>query len=175
MTILAEFRYQGALQYHYTARVTGHTHTRLIGNYFHDTKMPAGPYPCRFALGGHHLGASFRSGGLTGNLLGPSICLAAHRVGSNECPSDESGSPLPATDSLACDAVFARERGQTATVELRDSLGHVLQAQQDSLAYPITEAGATFTSGAGAVAAGTYDCHFSVAGNQADRQFRVSG
>jgi hypothetical protein len=136
--------------------------------------MPAGHYACGFKLGRHHLGKSFTGDGPTGSLLGPSACLAAHRVGIDECPRDESGAPLPPTNAITCDAVFARERGQTATIELIDAGGNVIGSQDDTLGYPITEAGATFTSNTGNFAPGRYDCSFSVAGQHADRSFSVS-
>jgi hypothetical protein len=174
-TILAEFRYQGALQFKYVEHVTPRTHARLIGTYFYDTKMPAGRYACRFTLGHQHIGKSFRSGGPTGNLLGPSVCLGSHQVANDECPHDEGAAPLPTTRQITCDAVFARERGQTAKFELRDAAGNVVDTEYDTLPYPITEAGATFTSSGGTFAAGNYDCSFSVAGQHADRSFTVSG
>jgi hypothetical protein len=136
--------------------------------------MPAGRYGCRFKLGRQKLGKSFRGNGPTGNLLGASACLAAHRVGIDECPRDEAAAALPPTQAITCDAVFARERGQTATVELLDPSGNVIGSQQDPLSYPITEAGATFKSNTGNFAAGRYDCSFSVAGQRADRPFSVS-
>jgi hypothetical protein len=173
-TLRAEFRYQGALQFRYVARVTPRSHTRVIGTYFFDTKMPAGRYACRFTLGRQHLGKSFHSGGPTGNLLGPSVCQGSHHVGIDECPQDEGTAPLPATNRITCDAVFARERGHAATVELLDAAGHVVDSQDDTLTYPITEAGATFTSQDSAFPPGSYDCSFSVAGQHADRRFSIS-
>ena len=174
-TLRAQFRYQGALQHQYTEHLGRGSGTRVIGVYFFHTKMPAGRYSCRFTLGGHSLDASFRSSGPAANVLGPSVCLATHRVGSNECRRDEGNAALPATKGITCDAVFARERGRVATVELLDEAGHVVATQQDSLNYPITEAGATFMSGGGAFSPGTYDCSFSVGSARADRRFQISG
>jgi hypothetical protein len=174
-TLRAEFRYQGMLQFTYVAHVTPRAHSRVIGTYFYDTKMPAGRYACRFTLGRQRLGTSFHSGGPTGNLLGPSVCLAAHHVGVNECPQDEGGAPLPSTGRITCDAVFARERGATATIELLGAAGNVVDTQTDTLSYPITEAGATFASPGGTFSPGSYDCRLSVAGQHIDRQFSVSG
>lgn len=174
-TLHVQFRYDGMLQFQYTEHVGRGSHTRLIGTYFYDTKMPSGGYSCRFAVGSHHLGKSFRSAGPTEALLGPSVCLGAHHVGDDECPRDEGNVPLPATSRITCDAVFARERGRTAAITLLDSHGNVVDFQDDSLGYPITEAGATFTSSASAFAPGSYDCSFAVAGQRADRGFSVSG
>lgn len=174
-TLRARLFYQGALQYQYTARVTSRVRTRVIGNYFFHTKMPRGRYSCRFTLGGHHLGVSFHSAGPAGNLLGPAVCLASHRVGHDECPRDEGGTPLPTTNGVTCDAVFARERGRTASIELLDATGAVVASQQRPLNFPITEAGATFTSSGGAFSPGSYECRFSVAGAHSVRRFGLVG
>ncbi len=171
----AAITYNGALQYDYTEVVKPGTRRRVIGVYMHNTQMPAGSYACRFDLGSRHLGATFRSAGPSGNLLGPAACLGAHSVNESECPHDESASPLPPTNSVSCSAVFARKSGRTAQIALLDPDGSVLQSHSVALHYPITEAGATFTASSGTFAAGSYSCRFSVAGQQANRPFRISG
>jgi hypothetical protein len=173
--LAADFRYQGQLQYAYKQSVRPGRRKHFIGVYMHNTAMPAGSYSCSFTLGSARVLATFRSGGPTGRILGPSVCLGAHTVGQDECARDEGGAPLPATSSITCDAVFARERGRTATVQLIARVGGVaLGTKSVTLDAPIVEAGGTFKAPVNYVP-GNYACRFAVAGEQAERPFTIAG
>lgn len=174
----ATMTYEGEVQYGFHERLKRGWHRELMGVYMHATAMPGGRYTCKFSLGKKRTAVSFRSGGPTGSVVGPAVCLTSHTK-QNACTSDESGTPFGSatTPSITCTGVFPRLKGHPVEIDFlrlnADGTTTTLQRETDTLPYPITEEYA-FKAGVWATP-GQYSCRYLVDGTiAADKHFTVS-
>lgn len=97
-----------------------------------DSGQPDGPVPggglrCTFAVGSTRVGATFTSGGPTGDIVNTSVCAGSHaiRYGGRFpiCRADESGTPIVSPTSVVCNATYPLDKGRTAKIEILTSAG----------------------------------------------------
>ena len=170
----ARLKYAGGAVYEYTTRTLGRgPWSWWISENLGSTPLPGGRWGCDFSFGSVHAGASFRSGGPTGAVLGAAVCdakdslfYAHHRI--RVCKADESMSPILATDRILCSAVFVKQVGKMGEVQLlaggKDAAKPDLAALPSPLSIWWTAFVPATPAADGTFAAGDYVCRFSVNG-----------
>jgi hypothetical protein len=141
----------------------------------HDLKinlpLPGGTWGCSFTFGRATVRASFRSGGPTGAIVNTAACRGENTVayddGFRVCRSDESGAPLPGTNSAYCYAVYPNETGRLARLAVVSD-GEVLQEVEFRIGEPLW-IGVVFVSAPPGqrLPAGSYSCEYHLDGSLA--------
>jgi hypothetical protein len=170
----ARLTYEGKTVYQYTTRLLGKgVCDSWISENIGSTPLPGGPWKCRFSFGSAQAGASFRSGGPTGAVIGAAVCAARHSLiyahrRIRVCKSDESTRPIRTTTRILCSAVFVKQVGKMAEVRLLSGGNDAATPDVGRVPAPVSISWTIFSPATpaadGTFAAGEYACLFSVNG-----------
>jgi hypothetical protein len=176
--------YRGEPVYQYTSRILGTGSSDWwISENLGSTPLPGGRWGCDFSFGSARAGASFRSGGPTGAVIGAAVCnakdslfYAHHRI--RACMRDESTRPIPATSRILRSAVFVEQVGKKGEAQLLAGGKDAAKPDLATLPSPFSIWWTAFAPAApaadGSFVPGDYVCRFSVNDVSAvEKPFRI--
>ena len=141
--------------------------------------VPGGAFECGFAIAGKKITAAFTSGGPKGDVVNTAACTDENTIPYGDgrvCRSDQSASPLPATDRLQCYAMYPMATGKVARIAVvsgTDVLDEISFTPDSPLWYGWISVD---SPSGGTFAAGRYACQYFLDGVLvAEKPFDVLG